>query len=89
MSIRTNNFQLRMATLKNSLRLFMSAVKYLYLNLVVDHLFDWEYLLPPFFKELMQEMWVIKTETTHSFVALDEYVEMKHNIYLKRAVQVF
>lgn len=86
-AIRTNNWNLRMAVLKGSIRLFQCG-KPLYLNLVTDHLFHYQNLYPPFFKELMKKMWVMKTKTTKNYMALDEYMEMKHNLYLKNAVKV-
>ena len=86
-AIRTNDFDLAIGILKDSVKLFQTG-KPLYLTLVRDFLFSYEYLLPPFFKELMEQMWVIKTDTTNGFVALDEYMEMKHNKYLKKAVKV-
>ena len=33
-------------------------------------------------------MWVVKTEHTNGFLALDEYMECRHNKYLKKVVKV-
>ena len=86
-AIRRNNFDLRMAILKESIKLFQCG-KSCYLSLVTEHLFHFQFLYPLFFKELMKEMWVVKTERSHNFLALDEFMEMKHNKYLKKSVKV-
>ena len=86
-AIRTNDFHLRMAVLKKSVRLFQCG-KPLYLNLVCEHLFDFNYLYPKFFRKMMKEIWVVKTDHTKGFLALDEYMECKHNKYLKKVVKV-
>lgn len=70
-AIRTNNFELRFAILKLSLRLFQQAGADYY-DLVVQHLFHFHNFFPPAYKQLMRECWTVPSKTRSTFKALDE-----------------
>jgi len=84
-AIRTNNFQLRFAILKSSLKMF-KAGKADYFDLVAKHLFDYHNFFPPAFKQFMQEAWVIQSKTKNTFKALDENLE-NLNLELKNSIK--
>lgn len=84
-AIRTNNFNLRFAVLKNSLKMFHAA-KADYFNLILKHLFDFHHFFPPAFKLLMKEAWVVQAKTRKTFKALDENLE-NLNLELKNCIR--
>jgi len=85
-AIRTKNWNLRWATLKNSFKMFNNKPKYK--KLISEHIFIFKYLYPKFYKRLIKRMWALKCETTEDFVACDEYLEMIDNKSLKKQVKV-
>lgn len=82
-SVRTKDWVLRIACIKQALVLFNNTNKKKYVQLCANHLYDLEKLMPQFYKELYVLNFVVPCAVhTGRYLAIDELCEFK-NGFLK------